>query len=762
MACACPPVRGRVRLSLPYPELLALLALAALLNLWGLSINGMANEYYSGAVRSMASSWHAFLFGSLDAGGVMTVDKPPMALWVQALSVRVFGFNSLAMLVPQALMGVASVGLVYDLVRRRFGRAGGFAGGAVLALTPIAVAVSRHNNPDALLVLCVVGALWGVVRALEDGRVRWLVVAGACVGLGFEVKMGAALLVVPALFVAWVWAAPRNRVRGVLAGGVSMLVAGLFWPVLVWLTPASSRPWISGTSDNSIWSLIINYNGVGRLDGQAGGPGGMGNGGPFGGTPGALRLLNDALGGQAGWLLGFAVVSGLALVVSSRLRRSDPVTGWILAAGGSALTAAIAFSFAKGIFHPYYVSELAPFIAALVGAGVARFTQGDLIARVGGVAAIAAGVVTELMVADMSWAPPLLVIGGLGAAAALAVGGNARVRNLAIATGFATLLIAPAAWSVQTLGHATSGTFPAGGPANAGGGFGGGPGGGGGRGGFRGGPPQGGGNFGGPPPGAPARARRRRHGSGAGGTAPGAGGTTPGAGTAPGANGRFGGGLRLWRWRRVRRQLRRADRDARVRQGQRRRHARCVQPVHRGRGDHLLERRHRRHRRVLRTRVRGHRLLARPGDPRRQDPLGPVGLSGRRWPAQRRARRVDDRDGRGGGELQVHDRRRPVRLRRDFARGRFVTASRARRSRQARPRRLVARLRVGALDPPGRACLWISEARLRRVCPPPGGPPLIGSADGTASGREGGERTSSSAARNVPNPADAPTRPVRT
>src|SRR6476661_7321322 len=259
----------------------------------------MANEYYAGAVRSMASSWHAFLFGSLDAGGVMTVDKPPMALWVQALSVRVFGFSSLAMLVPQALMGVASVGLVYDLVRRRFGRAGAFAGGAVLALTPIAVAVSRHNNPDALLVLCVVGALWGVVRALEDGRVRWL--------------MGAALLVVPALSAAWLWAAPRNRVRGVFAGGAAMLVAGLFWPVLVWLTPAASRPWISGTSDNSIWSLIMDYNGLGGLDGQAGGPGGMGGpggGGVFGGDAGVLRLFNDALGGQAGWLLGFAAVAG--------------------------------------------------------------------------------------------------------------------------------------------------------------------------------------------------------------------------------------------------------------------------------------------------------------------------------------------------------------------------------------------------------------------------------------------------------------------
>src|SRR3954454_22388188 len=221
-------VRPRTRsVSLPVPELLALLALAALLNLWGLSINGMANEYYSGAVRSMASSWHAFLYGSLDPGGVMTADKPPMALWVQALSVRGFGFSSWAMLVPQALMGVASVWLVYDLVRRRFGRAGGFVAGAVLALTPIAVAISRHNNPDALLVLCSVGALWAMVRALEDGRTRWVVLSGVCVGLGFEAKMGAALLVVPALALAWLWVRPRGlwrSLRALAAGGAAMVV----------------------------------------------------------------------------------------------------------------------------------------------------------------------------------------------------------------------------------------------------------------------------------------------------------------------------------------------------------------------------------------------------------------------------------------------------------------------------------------------------------------------------------------------------------
>jgi 4-amino-4-deoxy-L-arabinose transferase-like glycosyltransferase len=170
----------------PRPEVAVLLVLAGALNLWALSRNGWANDYYAGAVRSMAGSWHVFLYGSLDPGAVMTVDKPPMALWVQALSVRVFGLNSWAMLVPQALMGVATVWLVYDVVARRFGRAGGFIAGAVLALTPIAVAISRHNNPDALLTLCVVGALWALVRALEDGRVRWMVLAGVCVGLGFE------------------------------------------------------------------------------------------------------------------------------------------------------------------------------------------------------------------------------------------------------------------------------------------------------------------------------------------------------------------------------------------------------------------------------------------------------------------------------------------------------------------------------------------------------------------------------------------------
>ncbi len=513
------------RLALPFPELGALLVLAGVLNLWALDRNGWANTYYSAAVRSMSSSWHNFLYGSFDPSGVMTVDKPPLALWVQALSVKVFGFHSLSILVPQALMGAATVALVYDLTRRLWGRPAGFVAGLVLALTPITVAISRHNNPDALLALCCAGALWCLVRALQDGRTRWLVLTGVCAGLGFETKMGAALLVVPALAAAWLWFAPRGRVaalRQLLAGGAAMVVAGGAWPLLMALTPASSRPWISGTTDNSILSLILDYNGLGRLDGQLGGPqimgggngggpggpGGGGGGGLFGGASGPLRLLNEALGGQAGWLLGFAVVSLVALAIATRLRRSDPRTGWLIATGGTFLVTAAAFSEAKGIFHPYYVAQLAPFTAALVGAGTAWFLTSRRSAGILAAAAVVAGVVTELVVlhdnpGQLAWLPAVLV--GLGAVAAVALVAvrSPKVRAAVVAAALGLLLLAPASWAVQTLGHSTNGTFPAGGPASAG--MDGGPGGRGGPGGggFGPGAAGGGGQLGAPPTGAP-------------------------------------------------------------------------------------------------------------------------------------------------------------------------------------------------------------------------------------------------------------------
>jgi 4-amino-4-deoxy-L-arabinose transferase-like glycosyltransferase len=446
------------------------------------------------------------------------------------------------MLVPQALMGAATVALVYDLVRRRFGRIAGFVGGLVLALTPIAVAMSRHNNPDALLVLCCTAALWFLVRAFEDGRTRWIVWAGVMVGLAFETKMLVAFMVVPGIVAAWLWVAPRGRLaaaRQLLAGGGAMVAVGGAWPLLMTLTPAADRPWISGTSDNSIWSLIFGYNGLGRIDGQAGapgggGPGGGGGGGFFGGATGPFRLLNSALGGQAGWLLGVAVVGGIGLVVASRLRRSDARTGWLIAVGGAFATTAVAFSFASGIFHPYYVSLLAPFAAALVGATAGHVLTGGSATRIVAPLAILGGMVTELLVfhsysGHLTWLRPLLAVGAVVAAAALAYGGNARWRALILSAAMFLLLLAPASWAVQTLGHATSGTFPAGGPASvAGGGPGGGRGGFGGPGGGT--PPTAQGGFGAPPSAAGGFTPP----SGTGGTpgssrsaTPGAGGGTP-------------------------------------------------------------------------------------------------------------------------------------------------------------------------------------------------------------------------------------------
>jgi 4-amino-4-deoxy-L-arabinose transferase-like glycosyltransferase len=272
------------------------------------------------------------------------------------------------------------------------------------------------------------------------------------------------------------------------------------------LTPAADRPWISGTSDNSILSLILDYNGLGRLDGQAGGPQNMGGGGPgggttFGGATGPLRLFNEGLGGQAGWLLGFALVAIVALAVATRLRRSDARTGWLIAAGGIFLTTAVAFSFAQGIFHPYYVAQLAPFTAVLVGAGAGWFLSRQRGAGLFAAAALAGGVATELLVlhqlpGQLTWLPAILLLAGAALAVAL-VFARGRLRGAVLAAALGLLLLAPASWAVQTLDHATQGTFPAGGPSQVGfggGGPGGGPGGGGPggtRGGFGGGAPPG-------------------------------------------------------------------------------------------------------------------------------------------------------------------------------------------------------------------------------------------------------------------------------
>src|SRR5690242_2161780 len=240
---AVPGRHDRLRRTAP---LVALLAGTALLYLWGLSASGWANDFYAAAVQAGTQSWKALLFGSLDSGNAITVDKPPAALWVMGLSGRLLGFSSFSLLLPQALMGVASVGLVYGAVRRWSGPAAGLIAGAALALTPVAALMFRFDNPDALLVLLLVAAAFCTVRATEKGSGRWLAAAGVAVGFGFLTKMMQAFLVLPALGLVFLVAAPialRARILKLLGAVVALVISGGWFVALVSLWPADSRPY---------------------------------------------------------------------------------------------------------------------------------------------------------------------------------------------------------------------------------------------------------------------------------------------------------------------------------------------------------------------------------------------------------------------------------------------------------------------------------------------------------------------------------------
>ena len=271
------------------PALLALLTLAALLYLVDLGASGWANSFYSAAVQAGTKSWKAFFFGSSDSSNFITVDKPPASLWPMEISARIFGLNSWSILVPQALEGVATVGVVYLTVRRWFTAQAALLAGVVVVLTPVAAMMFRFNNPDSLLALLLAGSLYALVRALENAQTRWVVLAGTLVGFGFITKMLQAFLIIPALVIVYLLAAPTGWWRrfwqvGVM--GVATLVAAGWWVAAVELTPAADRPYIGGSQDNSLFNLIFGYNGFGRLTGSESGSviggGGAGVGGPVG------------------------------------------------------------------------------------------------------------------------------------------------------------------------------------------------------------------------------------------------------------------------------------------------------------------------------------------------------------------------------------------------------------------------------------------------------------------------------------------------
>ncbi|MGY1624242.1 ArnT family glycosyltransferase [Geodermatophilus sp. SYSU D00965] len=533
------------------PALLGLLAATGLLHLWDLAASGWANAFYAAAAQAGSADWTAFFYGSSDAANSITVDKPPAALWVMALSVRLFGLSSWSILVPQALMGVATVGVLYLAVRRVAGAGAGLLAGTAMALTPVAVLMFRFDNPDALLVLLLTVAAYALTRAVEGAGGRWLALVGILVGFAFLTKMLQALLVVPAFALVYLVAAPTGlgrRIRHLLGAGLGLVVAGGWWVAVVELVPASMRPYIGGSQTDSVWELIWGYNGLGRITGDE--TGSVGGGGGWGQT-GLTRLFGSEIGGQVAWLLPAALVLLAAgLVAVGRAPRTDRRRAALLLWGGWLLVTGLVFSLMAGIFHAYYTVALAPAIAALIGLGGALLWQrrGRVWARLVLAATVAgtagwAWVLLGRSAEFLPWLRWAVVGAGVLAAVGLLVVDRA---GRAVAAGVLALavvagLAGPAAYAAQTAGTAHTGSIPSAGPTVTSAGFG--PGGGGGPGGFRGGtgtftPPTGGTGTFSPPTGGTAGQPPAGGVPGSTGT----GGTATGGTGTRGAGG-FGGGM---------------------------------------------------------------------------------------------------------------------------------------------------------------------------------------------------------------------------
>ncbi|MFE3637465.1 ArnT family glycosyltransferase [Streptomyces sp. NPDC059168] len=491
------------------PALLGLLVLTLVTYLYDLSASGYANSFYSAAVQAGSTSWKAFFFGSLDGGNAITVDKPSAFLWPMELSVRIFGLNSWAVLTPQVLMGVGTVAVVYAGVRRRFSPAAGLIAGAVLALTPVAALMFRFNNPDALLALLTSLACFFVVRAVEDGRTRWLVWAGVAIGFAFLAKTLQAFLILPPLAVVYAVCGPvrlRKRLAQLALATVALVVAGGWWVAIVELWPASSRPYIGGSQNNSFLELTFGYNGLGRISGDETGSVGGGGGGRAGGSgrwgeTGWDRMFNSEIGGQISWLIPAALILLAAgLWATRRARRASVTRASFLVWGGSLIMTMVVFSYMAGIFHQYYTVALAPYVAAVTGMGAGllwerrRETWASITLAAATVAAAAWGYVLLNRTPDhLPWLRWLVLVGGLAAAFGLVFAGRVprRLALGAAAVGLVAALAGPAAYTLSTVNSAHTGSIPTAGPAGAGRmGFGGGrPGGGGMPGGFRGGMP---------------------------------------------------------------------------------------------------------------------------------------------------------------------------------------------------------------------------------------------------------------------------------
>jgi 4-amino-4-deoxy-L-arabinose transferase-like glycosyltransferase len=479
------------------------LLVAVVLNFAQLNQEGYANTYYAAGVKSMLTSWHNFFFVSFDSGGFVSLDKPPLGFWIEATSAKLFGFSGWSILFPEALAGVLAVVVLYYLVARVFGRFAGFFAALTLALMPVTVVTDRNNTIDSLLVLTLLLATWAITLAAETGKLHRVILCAILVGLGFNIKMLQAYLVLPAFVLVYLLASPvrwRTRIWHLVLALVVLLVVSLSWAVAVDLTPASQRPFVSDSGTNSELSLILGYNGLGRVlqlfSHQSSGvvhifgiavdmdiiPGmspGIGN-------ASLLRLWNQGLAGQASWLLIFALAGLLLVAIRTRPHLPLDQRWQALVIWGAWLLITVGyFSFAR-FFHTYYLIMLGPAIAAMVGISLA--TLWDDYRQTGwrgwllpALLLVTVGVQAFILVHYPQWSQwltPLVV--GLCMLATLVLvltrlrpDARWRLASLSITVGMLALLIAPATWDVISLRNGNGGQWlPEAGP-NAMGGFGG-------------------------------------------------------------------------------------------------------------------------------------------------------------------------------------------------------------------------------------------------------------------------------------------------
>jgi 4-amino-4-deoxy-L-arabinose transferase-like glycosyltransferase len=465
--------------------LAAIAILALVLYTWSLSRNGMANSYYAAAVKSATISWKAFFFGSLDPGSFITVDKPPLAIWVMALFGRVFKFSTWSMLVPQALAGVASVLVLHRLTRRWRGNIAALLAALALALTPVAVLIFRYNNPDAFLTLLILTAAWAFWSALEKGSTWKLVLTGVILGFAFLTKMLMGLMVLPVFGLVYLMCGPHRlgrRVLQLLAALGALVVSAGWWVAIVELWPNETRPHVGGTTTDS-WIDLIFSRSAGILESTT-------QGANLSGDPGWLRIFNEQLGGQVAWLLPLALAGLVAgLAVTLRAPRADRRRAGYLLWGLWSLVMIAAFDVASGTLHSYYTVVLAPGAAALAGAGAVELWR--LGCRRRWLAWLLPGVVagtavwSSVLLGRVSGYVPglaatVLALGFTGAAGLLLAlllppgtrPPRLRLRQVSVLTAATlstvALLAGPFAYSASTVGRTVTGNTAAAGPRTSG------------------------------------------------------------------------------------------------------------------------------------------------------------------------------------------------------------------------------------------------------------------------------------------------------